>query len=84
MGVQIERGIKGARTATVYNFKGLLEICRYSNQPAANAVIDFLWDVADDIRKHGMYLSDKAVNAYKGGNSFAFLPDFRPIFLYRN
>ncbi|MBQ8693348.1 MAG: hypothetical protein IJ520_09415 [Synergistaceae bacterium] len=27
MGVQIERGMKGARTATVYNFKGLLEIC---------------------------------------------------------
>ena len=54
------------QAATVYNFKGLLEICRYSNQPAANAVIDFLWDVADDIRKHGMYLSDKAVNAYQG------------------
>ena len=54
------------REVKVYNFKGLLEICRYSNQPAANAVIDFLWDVADDIRKHGMYLSDKAVNAYQG------------------
>ena len=41
----------GTQATTVYNFRGLLEICRYSNQPAANAVIDFLWDVADDIRK---------------------------------
>ena len=53
--------VEGNRTITreviVYNFKGLLEICRYSNQPKANAVIDFLWEVADDIRQHGMYLS---------------------------
>ena len=45
--------------ATVYNFRGLLEICRWSNQPKADAVMDFLWEVADDIRKHGMYISDK-------------------------
>ena len=53
--------VEGNRTVTreviVYNFKGLLEICRYSNQPKANEVIDFLWEVADDIRQHGMYLS---------------------------
>ena len=61
--------VEGNRTVfremTVYNFKGLLEICRYSNQPKANAVIDFLWDVADDIRKHGMYLSDRAIETLK-------------------
>ena len=27
------------REVIVYNFKGLLEICRYSNQPKANAVM---------------------------------------------
>ena len=52
-------GVEGSRTVTreviVYNFKGLLEICRYSNQPKANAVIDWLWDVADEIRRTGMY-----------------------------
>ena len=52
------------REVTVYNFRGLLEICRYSNQPAANAVIDFLWEIADDIRKNGMYLTDKAMEAF--------------------
>ena len=60
--------VEGTRTVTrkviVYNFKGLLEICRYSNQPAANAVIDFLWEIADDIRKNGMYLTDKAMEAF--------------------
>ena len=45
----------GNREATVYNFKGLLEICRYSNQPKANAVMDWLWDVADEIRRTGNY-----------------------------
>lgn len=45
----------GTQYTTVYNFKGLLEICRYSNQPKANAVMDFLWDIADEIRKTGAY-----------------------------
>ena len=40
---------------TVYSFKGLLEICRYSQQPNANAVIDKLWDIADEIRRTGSY-----------------------------
>ena len=51
--------VEGSRTVsrevTVYNFKGLLEICRYSNQPKANAVMDWLWDVADEIRRTGSY-----------------------------
>ena len=42
-------GVEGTRTVTrdviVYNFKGLLEICRYSNKVNANNVIDFTWDV---------------------------------------
>ncbi len=57
--------VEGTRTITrdmtVYNFKGLLEICRYSNQPVANQVIDFLWEVADEIRRTGAYVSDKAL-----------------------
>ena len=51
--------VEGERTVTrdviVYNFKGLLEICRYSNQPKADAVMDFLWDIADEIRRTGYY-----------------------------
>jgi prophage antirepressor-like protein len=45
----------GIQASTVYSFKGLLEICRHSNQPKANAVMDILWEVADEIRKTGEY-----------------------------
>ena len=58
----------GTRTATIYNFKGLLEICRYSNQPKANAVMDWLWDVADEIRRTGSY----ATGARRAQRSFKF------------
>ena len=34
---------------------GFLEICRFSNQPKANAVIDFAWSVMNEIRKTGSY-----------------------------
>lgn len=43
------------QSTTIYNFKGFLEICRYSNQPKANAVMDFAWSVMDEIRHNGSY-----------------------------
>ena len=43
------------REVTVYNFKGVLEICRFSNQPKANTVIDFAWSIMDEIRKNGHF-----------------------------
>ena len=46
----------GTQAVTVYNFKGLLEICRFSNQPTANQVIDILWDIANEIRKKGYFV----------------------------
>ena len=64
-GVQIESPQGGTQTTTVYNFKGLLEICRYSNQPIADAVIDKLWDIADEIRRTGMYLTDRTLETLK-------------------
>ena len=55
--------VEGGRTVTrdviVYNFKGLLEICRYSNQPKANEIMDFLWEIADEIRRTGSYSAAK-------------------------
>ena len=52
---QIDLPSGGKQEVTVYNFKGLLEICRYSNQPKANDVMDLLWEIADEIRKTGSY-----------------------------
>lgn len=48
---------KNIHPTTIYSFKGLLEICRYSNQPAANQVIDTLWNVAEEILRTGGFLS---------------------------
>ena len=53
--IRVEGGREVSREVTVYSFKGLLEICRYSNQPKADAVMDWLWDVADEIRRTGAY-----------------------------
>ena len=50
-----EEGRTVFRKVTLYNFKGLLEICRYSHKPKANAVMDWLWEVADEIRRTGSY-----------------------------
>ena len=47
----------GERETVIYNFKGFLEICRYSNQPKAEAVISFCWNVMDEIRRTGSYNS---------------------------
>ncbi len=55
----------GQRTAMIYNFKGLLEICRYSNQPIANQVIDKLWEIADEIRRTGVYMTDSIIEQLK-------------------
>lgn len=63
------RAVEGNRTVTrdviVYNFRGLLEICRYSNQPKADAVMDFLYDIADEIRRTGSYSVKKTPHERK-------------------
>ena len=55
--------VEGERTVTremrIYNFMGLLEICRYSQQDTANNVIDTLWAIADEIRRTGSYSTKK-------------------------
>jgi phage antirepressor YoqD-like protein len=41
----------------VYTFRGILEVCRYSNQPNAHAVIDWAWDTLDRLRKGESFVS---------------------------
>lgn len=63
--VEGERSV--AREVTLYNFKGLLEICRFSNQPKANDVMDWLWNVADEIRRTGSFSIGKEDPALPSG-----------------
>lgn len=51
----------GERETVIYNFKGFLEICRYSKQPKAEAVIKFCWEVMDEIRRTGSYGKEEFV-----------------------
>jgi phage antirepressor YoqD-like protein len=52
------RGTDGKEYKTkAYGFKGVLEICRYSNQLNANAVIDWAWNILDRLRKGEMLVS---------------------------
>lgn len=52
----------------VYNFKGVLEICRWSKQPKADMVMDALYDMAEEVSHRG-YLStipdSEVVRLYK-------------------
>lgn len=38
-----------AYETTVYNRKGIMEICRHSDQPKADAFMDFCWDTMDSL-----------------------------------
>ena len=61
----------------VYNFKGILEICRWSRQPKADMVMDALYDMAEQVREKGYYstmpdeelakLIDERLNRTVGG-----------------
>ena len=55
--IRVEGNRTVTREVTVYSFKGLLEICRFSNQPNADSVMDFIWNIADEIRTKGMYIT---------------------------
>ena len=66
---RVERGRTVTRSVTVYNFKGLLEICRYSQQPKANAVIDWLWEIADELRRTGTLALTSQISRLQAENA---------------
>jgi len=41
----------------LYNFKGVLEVCRFSQQPNANAVMDWAWETLDRLRNKEIPMS---------------------------
>ena len=49
-----------------YTLRGVLEVCRYSNQPNVNAVIDWAWNTLDRLRKGEILVSpSQQVDALK-------------------
>lgn len=49
------RRVEGNRTVEretiVYNRRGVMEICRFSRQPKADAFMDFCWDVMESLMR---------------------------------
>lgn len=39
----------GARNTTLYTRKGIMELCRWSQQPKADAFMDWVWDIMDGL-----------------------------------
>ncbi|EGD47147.1 BRO domain protein [Ruminiclostridium papyrosolvens DSM 2782] len=52
----------GIQETYIYSHKGLNEICRFSRQPKADAFMDWVWEVIESIRKHGMYAKDELLD----------------------
>lgn len=48
-GYQIDTPASGKQTTTLYTRKGIMEICRWSQQPKADAFMDFVWEVMDSL-----------------------------------
>ena len=46
----------GEQFTYLYSAKGIMEICRHSNQPKADQFIDFVWDVMDKLIKGDLAL----------------------------
>lgn len=61
-------GVEGKRTVmrevVCYSLRGVMEICRYSTQPKANAFMDFCWDVITALMR-GETVSLKSMEAQK-------------------
>ena len=66
-GAQNDTPLMNQQDTTVYSFKGLLEICRYSNRLKANDIMDWLWEVADEIRRTGSYSVNREQPALPSG-----------------
>lgn len=45
--VTVEGGREITRETFVYSMRGVLEICRWSRQQKANALMDFVWDIVE-------------------------------------
>ena len=52
---QIDTPSGGMQNTTIYNRKGMMEICRWSQQGKADGFIDWVWDIIDEIMATGSY-----------------------------
>lgn len=47
----VKNSLGKIRNVRMYTLRGAMEICRYSQQPKANAFMDFVWDIMESLYK---------------------------------
>lgn len=51
----------GTQETTIYSSKGVYEICRFSRQPKADAFMDWVWDIIDNLRNGQLQVSNNGI-----------------------
>ena len=51
------------RETIAYNLKGVMEICRFSRQPKADAFMDFCWDIMESLMRGDSVLATPQMDA---------------------
>jgi prophage antirepressor-like protein len=59
----VEGGITKEREYIVYSLRGVMEICRLSRQPKADAFMDFCWDIMESLMRGDSVLATPNMDA---------------------
>lgn len=59
----VEGGITKEREYIVYSLRGVMEICRLSRQPKADAFMDFCWDIMESLMRGDTVLATPQMDA---------------------
>ena len=59
----VEGGVTKARNIITYNLRGVMEICRLSRQPKADAFMDFCWDIMESLMRGDSVLATPQMDA---------------------
>ena len=60
---KVEGGITKEREIICYSLRGVMEICRLSRQPKANAFMDFCWDIMESLMRGDSVLANPQMDA---------------------
>lgn len=60
---QVEGNRTVERETIAYNLKGVMEICRFSRQPKADAFMDFCWDIMESLMRGDSVLATPQMDA---------------------
>lgn len=59
----VEGGIAKEREIICYSLRGVMEICRFSRQPKADAFMDFCWDIMESLMRGDSVLATPKMDA---------------------